>query len=202
MGPIGVVFPPDSRFVPGDRVPARFSDEADNDFRYLLQHEHEEPLGHSLLREAWEQREENPRSALVVGVAAAEVGFKHSVAELAPHAAWLMEEIPSPPLQKMMSTYLPLLLEGRDEILVKRLPKSIIKLVDEANQKRNIVVHKSPTGQRRYRELHAWFDQSSLDSVLLAVCDLLWLLDYYRGYPWALDYVRGETLEDWRSLGP
>src|SRR5262249_1245113 len=42
----------------------------------MMQQEVEEPLGHELFREAWGLRTENPRSALVLGIAAAEVGFK------------------------------------------------------------------------------------------------------------------------------
>ncbi len=38
----------------------------------------EEPLGRQLFREAWSQKGSHPRSALVIGVAAAEVGFKNS----------------------------------------------------------------------------------------------------------------------------
>jgi len=45
----------------------------------------EEPLGRQLFREAWSEREMHPRSALVViGVAAAEVGFKRLVGSLVP----------------------------------------------------------------------------------------------------------------------
>src|SRR5882724_4834683 len=44
----------------------------------------QEPLGHQLFREAWNHRNLRPRSALVIGVAAAEVGFKQLVGSLAP----------------------------------------------------------------------------------------------------------------------
>jgi hypothetical protein len=77
-----------------------------------------EPLGHTLLREAWEQRHANPRSALVIGLAAAEVGLKECMSDLVPHARWLAENVPSPPLVSMLQDYVPLLparlgIEGR-----------------------------------------------------------------------------------------
>jgi hypothetical protein len=46
------------------------------DVASLVVAEGREPLGHELLREAWFLRMTNPRSALVTGVAALEVGFK------------------------------------------------------------------------------------------------------------------------------
>ena len=65
-----------------------------------------EPLAHQLLREAWNLRHTNPRISVVIGVAAAEVGMKQLVAMLVPHARWLVEELPSPPLVPMMRHYL------------------------------------------------------------------------------------------------
>ncbi|MEK6280354.1 MAG: hypothetical protein AABN95_08380 [Acidobacteriota bacterium] len=68
-----------------------------------------EPLAHALYREAWEQRMSNPRSALVLGMVAAEVGFKQCVGELLPEARWLVDNVPSPPIVSMIRNYLPLL---------------------------------------------------------------------------------------------
>ncbi|MDI7278258.1 MAG: hypothetical protein QME94_19950, partial [Anaerolineae bacterium] len=64
------------------------------------------PLAHELLREAWSQRRDNPRSALVIAVAAAETGVKEFIANLVPQARWLATELPSPPLRKILKDYL------------------------------------------------------------------------------------------------
>jgi hypothetical protein len=69
----------------------------------------EEPLGRQLFREAWAQKDSRPRSALVIGVAAAEVGFKKLVGSLVPQAQWLVDEIQTPALSKMLRQYLPTL---------------------------------------------------------------------------------------------
>lgn len=53
-----------------------------------------EPVAHELWREAWNLRHANPRSSLVIGVAAAEVGLKQLIAALVPDAASLVENIP------------------------------------------------------------------------------------------------------------
>jgi len=45
------------------------------------------------------------RSALVIGVAAAEVGFKRLVGSLVPQAQWLMDEVQTPSLAKMLASF-------------------------------------------------------------------------------------------------
>lgn len=62
----------------------------------LLSSNAEEPLAHELLREAADLRHIAPRSALLIGVSALEVGFKALVADLVPNAGWLVEEAPTP----------------------------------------------------------------------------------------------------------
>ena len=69
----------------------------------------QEPVAHQLLREAWELRSSNPRSALAIGIAAAEIGVKDLIASLVPNAQWLVMEMPSPPVVKILREYLPML---------------------------------------------------------------------------------------------
>jgi hypothetical protein len=180
---------------------ASFSEPIQNGLQSWIETGQGEPLGRSLLREAWEHRERSPRSALVIGVAAAEVGFKQFSAEIAPHTAWLLEEGPSPSLEKMLRHHLPKILEDNQRFPIKQIPPTIIKTIGKANQQRNAVVHKPPTAQERHQELQDWLSADDLEAALLAVSDLLWFLDYYRGYLWALDHVRKETLAVWEALG-
>jgi hypothetical protein len=39
-----------------------------------------------------------------------------------------------------------------------------------------------------------------LESILLAVCDVLWTLDFTRGHAWAEEYIR-QSLGDKPSVG-
>lgn len=55
------------------------------------------PLGHDLFCEAWHLRVDNSKSSLVIGIAAAESGFKDCVAILLPNAIGL-SKIPNRPL--------------------------------------------------------------------------------------------------------
>ena len=83
----------------------RLSDKLRNDVAQMVAEGGTEPLCHELYREAWEERQKNPRNAVVFGIAAAEVSFKQCVSALAPDTRWLLENVPSPPLTKMLSEY-------------------------------------------------------------------------------------------------
>jgi hypothetical protein len=140
-----------------------------------------EPLAHQLLREAKDVAGGNPRSALVVAVAAVESGFKHLVADLVPDAGWLAENVPSPPVVKMLKEFLPLLpvrLQLNDTVLAP--PKYVRTLLTEAVEDRNRVMHtgRGQTGPDVHDQLH---------ETLTAIQDTLYLFDYYAGHAWALE---------------
>jgi hypothetical protein len=144
----------------------------------------DEPLGHELLREAGTLSSQAPRSALLIGVSALEVGFKELVADLVPHAAWLVENAPTPPVVRMLLEYLPTLparLNFQGKVLPP--PGPIVDQLKKANQARNRVTHAGGAS------LHG----ESLVNALQAVQDVLWLFDYYAGHLWALGHMRKET---------
>jgi hypothetical protein len=156
-----------------------------------------EPLYHELFREAWEQRRTNPRSAIVIGIAAAESGIKQCTANLVPSAAWFVQQKESPPIIKIMKNYFPTLstkakLNGKVFI-----PKSIYDEIDIGVQVRNKLAHAGVIPEykkeSRYKPYHDNLSQKTED-LLLNILDLLWLLDYYSGHEWALDHVREEIL--------
>jgi len=142
------------------------------------------PLHHDVFREAWGQRSRNRRSALVIGMAAAELAVKHCIAALVPDAEWLATNLPTPPLVRMVREYLPTLparckLNGQ----VKPLPEPVLKSLDKGVSIRNRLSH---AGDSRLSD-------ENIEDILGAVHDLLWLVDYYSGAQWALDFLRPET---------
>ena len=144
----------------------------------------DEPLGHDLFLEAWNLRKSNPRSALIIGMAAAEVGFKQCISKLVPDAEWLANNAPTPPLDKMLSNYLPelpakLRIEGR----VLKPSQTIRNAIRKGIQARNSTVHVGSKAPK-------WDD---LEKLLLSIRDFLYLLDYYCGFEWALEYIRDEV---------
>lgn len=163
----------------------------------LEAHINNEPLDHELLREAWDQMNKSPRSALILAVAAAETGFKRCVSTLVPDASWLAAEVPSPPLDKMLKKYLPLLPSKGQSHGKLRLPKDILKTLQKGMQARNSTVHRGSSDLSRKKLLE----------LLWAVRDTLSILDYYCGHEWALDNLRLETrtrlgLDKTYSSGP
>ncbi len=121
-----------------------------------------------------------------MAMSALEVGFKSYAAEAVPQAAWLIENIPSPPLLKLLRDYLPTLApEGAAPI-----PKRLLTIVNKAVEARDKTVHLGREAPE-YPVLSDVFD---------AVADVLRLLDSYRGHAWALDALTDETAKGLRLL--
>jgi hypothetical protein len=144
----------------------------------------DEPFGFELHREAWSQRTTNPRSALLLGVAAVEIGFKECVAGLVPDAAWLAREAPTPQVVRMLREYLPTL-PAANTIGGKVVPppEQHLDRLKKAVNARNQLAHKggaSPTGR-------------DLRLLLVDMKEILWLLAYYAGSSWALHHLSLET---------
>jgi hypothetical protein len=148
----------------------------------------EEPLGRQLFREAWAQKDSRPRSALVIGVAAAEVGFKKLVGSLVPQAQWLVDEIQTPALSKMLRKYLPTLpVKARFTSKSIRPPKELLSQLENAVERRNKLVHAGEPPPRL----------DELEDILRAVNDFLWICDLYQGHTWAGKHVSASLLNTW-----
>ncbi len=147
----------------------------------------DEPLGHELLREAWTNRGANPRSSIVLAVAAAEVGFKQFASKVFPDTAWILESLQSPPLVKMLTELFPwpklkMQINGKD----LTPPESVATTLKKAVLLRNDIVH------GRAENLNG----KTVNSVLTAVRDLLYFLDAVQGQPWALFHLSAEARKD------
>jgi len=145
----------------------------------------DEPLSHQLFREALLQRQSNPRSSIMIGVAVVEVATKECIAALDPYAAWLVQELPSPPVERLLRDYLPTLpakntLAGR----VVPPPSELLAELKKAVQGRNRVAH----GGR----LEVSADRVA-EFLETSAHDIVWLLTYYAGTDWALENVRNRT---------
>jgi len=156
----------------------------------LLAKEAVEPLHHDLFREAWQNQRSNPRSALVIGIAALETALKTAICELHEPLRWVLENLPSPPVDKLLREYLPQLsarknLSGKGQ----RAPAGVITIVKKGIEQRNRLVH----GRE---EIIA---QTEVRNLLECVRDVLYLLDYYRGHDWAIERVRHEFVDQLRD---
>jgi hypothetical protein len=160
--------------------------------KQLIQDGQFEPLAHELLREAVALKTGSARSAVVLAVTAAEVGFKQAVVKLAPQTQWLLETLASPPLVRMLREYLPTVpLKYHVPDQQQLMPKALLGELEKAVVLRNEIVH----GGR------GDLKTSTVASVMQAVHDLLYLLDFYCGADWAIQNVcvetfKGLTMED------
>lgn len=172
-----------------DESSFRFTEDAIGE-NTLADIQNDELLAHTLLREAWSSRKTAPRSALVIAVAAAEVGFKETMSSLVPQTTWLLENCPSPSLAKMMSNLIPTW-PARETFqgFVLPPPKRISKAINDGVEQRNKVVHS-----------RGGLPDGLLQRTVDAVRDFLYLLDYYRGEKWAIDRISPVTIAELNQM--
>jgi hypothetical protein len=148
----------------------------------LLKAGTEEPLAHYMLREARVSFGRQNVSALVMAMAAAEIGLKQLISQLVPGATWLAENAPTPPIVRMLIEYVPLLPRVQTDPPLVPPPISILDALRKGVTMRNSAAH---VGARA-------LDHDDVEEVMEAVQDLLWLFDYYAGHRWALEHLSHE----------
>ena len=136
----------------------------------------EESVAHELLREAKVLQHNSPRSSFLIATAALEVGVKAYVAHVSPDTGWLLSELPSPPISKILRAYIPELQKSHGQTLDywDKL-KPLFKRVEGHATTRNKLIH---TGKIKIKS-------DELNSYIQDVSDLLYLFDVLRGHEWA-----------------
>ncbi len=149
-----------------------------------------EPLGHELWREASANRKSNPRSSLILAVAAAEIGFKQFVSKRIPDAAWLMG-LPSPPLVEMLNKFPWGQVKLRINDKVPAVPESIVGELKKAVNLRNKIVHSGVAN----------LTFETLDSILTTVHDFLYFRDmlHETGHEWPAKFISPEVIDHFKK---
>jgi hypothetical protein len=147
----------------------QFSSELVAEIQNLLDRGVQPPLARSLFREAAEQRSSNPRSSLVIAVAALEVGIKQHLSGLVPELDWWLDEAPAPPILKLLTDYLP-------RLGGPTLDSKVAEQLDKTIKARNRIVHTGVEGKLK---------GDRLEKALDAIDDTLWWLDAIGGQSWA-----------------
>src|SRR6185437_1803245 len=78
----------------------------------MLEKEVTEPIFFELLREANTISHTSLESGFVIAVSALEVGVKYLIKNHLPKAEWLINEIPAPPIEKIVREFYPQLIPG------------------------------------------------------------------------------------------
>lgn len=143
-----------------------------------------EPTGHELLREAKAISNVSERASLIMGIASVEVRLKDLISARSPSSEWLIKSIPSPPVAKIISNYLPELFDDYKDVILAFKKTKHFRLIAKQIENRNTTSHigaKAPQGFIVY-EL--------LDSVE----QFLWFCDFLSGFEWAKEYFDEEVL--------
>lgn len=158
-----------------------WSDEHSNDLQKLWENKDlTEPLGHTLLREASILMKESPRSSILIMTAALETAVKMHISKIAPDTAWLMQEIQSPPIFKILRDYIPQIHKNHgNELNLWENVKPSIKKVQGLIEIRNKVAHTGKIPE----------DAETVEEYLELVSDFLYLLDVLDGHEWARTLV-------------
>jgi hypothetical protein len=129
-------------------------------------------------------------SNIRVAVAAAEVGLKKVIGLIVPDAQWLLEEIPAPPIGKILRKYIPTL-KVNSAITGKQIipPSKLIEKLEDAARARNKIVH---VGEKAP-------EQKELGEMLEAIRDVLRVCDLYQGQLKNVSFISDRVLKEWKN---
>lgn len=161
-----------------DTAHLEISEAAARELQELLDANESEPLAHELFREAWDQRTSNPRSSLLIGMTALEVGIKQYIAHCVPDATWLADNAPTPDVVRMLREYLPTLQPPGEEPPLPACEAEVLEVLKTAVSIRNTLAHRGADVSRE-----------RLLPALRAIRNVLWKLDEARGHAWAAQHL-------------
>jgi hypothetical protein len=156
-----------------------------------------EPFPYELIREAWAQRAANPRSAVITAITALEIAVKQFIARRVPAADWLVENVPTPDVIKLMREYLPTLdppagaHAGAERF--RELPDQLWRLLLKRRNQRNDVIHKPAAYESPRRPDLPPITPERAESAVLAVREVLYRLDLADGHAWAVAQLGSGT---------
>ena len=136
-----------------------------------------ESLERQLFREAWLLRGSYPKASLVIGVAAAEIGFRTAVGQSGGSRG----------IQSLLKTHWPHpspipIVQG---VQIKA-SQAILNVLTKGIHKRNAIVHNGADAP----------DQNELREILWNIGQLLWIWDFYSGHLWALEHISASSVSN------
>jgi hypothetical protein len=170
--------------------------DAEQDLQRMVVAGQGEPFAYELLREAWALRDSNPRSSLLIAIAALEVGVKQYIADRVRPAKWLVNNLPAPDVIKILSKYLPTLEPPPDAMegaaTFERPSGKLMTLLRNRRDQRNNITHKP--------EAHQQEDDAATPedarSAVLGVRQVLLRLEIANGHDWAREYLAEPPYEE------
>jgi hypothetical protein len=135
-----------------------------------------EPIGHTLLQQAFQLPD--ARGAIVLAVSALEIAVKALIGQRVPHAEWLAFNLPTPSVEKIIQEYIgKLFLDVPEDEYKSIFSKEIMDELKKCVFLRNEIAHKA-----READSHdAW---KTCDCMR----DIMFRLDFLAGNKWAKGY--------------
>ena len=171
--------------------PLRLSKESPvSEIPTMMEKGYDEPLAHTILREARSNENSNRRSALVMAISSVEIAIKQCVVSLSPDYSWFLENTQSPPVDKILKELVPTL-RGVNKLgsRVPVLPKAARSQLKNAIELRNRLVHRPGTDDPT---------EDQVREALEVAKDILYLCDFYIGHDWALGNLNKSFRESLR----
>lgn len=147
-----------------------------NDLSYLL--DKKEPLAQDLMREAFSIYQRSPRSSFILSYTALEIGVKKLISNINPHNEWLVFNMPSPSIVKILKEYFP-------KITKKELSDNTLDEIKKITKIRNDLVHTGVFNLELPR-VYLFID---------FIRKLLYLFDSLNGENWAKNYHSNDFLK-------
>jgi len=126
----------------------------------------------------------NRRAAFIIAFVAAEVGVKQfgSNQSASLSEAWLLENLQSPPLDRLLREYL-VPLTGKKTRSGHAVPPALATLFEKSMKTRNRLMHRGEEPP----------SEEAVVKLLAGVNDLLYLLDWFAGHDWAFGCLSDDT---------
>ena len=133
-----------------------------------------ESFERTMFRQAWNLRGMYPKAALVIGVAAAEIGFRRLVGNAGGRKGILTL------LNKYWPHPLPIPTVGGKQI---KASATLLVILKSSIHKRDAIVHEGAAAP----------DRDELRDILFNISQLLWIWDFYSGHVWVLEHISANS---------
>ncbi|ENV38676.1 hypothetical protein F959_00368 [Acinetobacter venetianus RAG-1 = CIP 110063] len=147
------------------------------------------PLGHELLREAKNTLETSPKSALMLLTSGLEVAVKQHIGKIAPQTDWILHNLPSPPIHKILKDYIVILHNSQLEVEQWKSLADLFKKVQKLIEVRNEIAHK---GKLKDGEK---LTKTDIEQYFPIVTNVLYILDVLAGEEWAKNHISNKYLK-------
>jgi hypothetical protein len=138
-----------------------------------------QPVAHELLCEARRLAADGAhRGALVIAATAVETGVKDHIGRLRPHTQWILGNLPSPPVHKLLGKYIPEMHASVDSVSNWKHLEGLWTRCQKLTEARNGTTHKG-----------ALVSIDELEAHLETAADVLYVLDVLAGHSWARQRV-------------